>query len=249
MGVLALDIETASPVEEPPAGANDTRYFEWLSVALAYVETPGDDPETAVLFRRGGWDDEYTADLLDRFLAWCDGRTVDVTLTYNGAYFDLKHIANWAEALEASGTRPGALEAVTRALPGHVDLALAAADSHREELWDDQVVLPDWKAYQLEGIDDAPTRYREFEFDEGVLEGFGIDDPIVKGAHVGRVLGERYVEGVRAGIEATHTHRELRRLLEEYGRGDVVHLPRLYESLGGPRLHEQYHVPIEDVER
>jgi hypothetical protein len=249
MGILALDIETASPFEEPPADANDTAYFEWLSVALAYAEAPGEEPETTVLFRRGGWEREHTADLLDRFLAWCDGRTVDVTLTYNGASFDLKHIANWAAALAAAGTRPGALEDVDRALPEHVDLALAAADRHREELWDDQVVLPDWKAYQLEGIDATPTRYRDFEFNDDVFARLGIDDDIVKGAHVGRVLGEWYVEGVREGLEDTHTHRELRRLLVEYSLGDVVYLPRLYESLGGGSLHEQYHVPLEDVGR
>jgi hypothetical protein len=166
-----------------------------------------------------------------------------VTLTHNGALSDLKQVPNWAAALDASGTRPGGLDAVTRALPGHVDLAPAAADRRREDLWEGQPVLPDWKASRLEGIDAAPTGYRDSESDEGVLAGFGIDDPIVKRAHVGRALGERYVEGVRAGIESTHTHRELRRLLEEYSRGDVVYLPRPYESVGGPSLADRYHPP------
>ena len=70
MGTLALDIETASPFESPGGGDfDDTQYFEFVACALGYRSDPTADPETTVLLRRGGWDDEYTADLLARTVA------------------------------------------------------------------------------------------------------------------------------------------------------------------------------------
>lgn len=249
MGTLVLDIETASPFEEPPDGGGDTAYFEWLSVAVGYVADGGSDPETAVLFRRGGWEDEYTADLLDRLLDWCSGRDVERTLTYNGARFDLKHLANWAVSLDRTGVRPDALSDLTDCLVHSVDVARAAADRHEEQLWDDQVVLPDWKAYDLEDIDNATVWYDDYEFDDGYLAGPDGDHGIVKGAHVGRELGERYVDGVAAGIEDTHTFRELKRLLVDYSVSDVADLYDLYESLGGETLDDEYHYPVEAADR
>ena len=182
MGTLALDIETASPFEEPADGGDDTAYFEWLSVAVGYVADGRSDPETAVLFRRGGWVAEYTAALLDRLLDW-------------------------------TGVRPHALADLTDCLVHPVDVARAAADRHEETLWDDQVILPDWKAYELEGIDNETVWYDDYAFDDGYLTGLGVDHGSVKGAHLGRELGERYVDGVVAGIEDTRTFRELKRLL------------------------------------
>jgi hypothetical protein len=72
---------------------------------------------------------------------------------------------------------------------------------------------------------------------------------MVKGVHVGQVLGARYVEGVVAGLEETQTHGELRRLLTDYARGDVADLHRLYRALGGPALDERYGRPVAAVER
>jgi hypothetical protein len=250
MGTLAVDIETASPHEEPPPGSNETRYFEWLAVAVAYsADEDEGDPETEVLFRRGGWDDEHTADLLDRFVDWCRERDAERTLTYNGTYFDLTHMLHWAEALAASGERPDAVADLTAALPTHVDVALAARDAHEDELWESQSVLPAWKAYQLEGIEDTTVWYDDYDFNPDVFEGLGIEDRMVKGVHVGQVLGARYVEGVEAGLAETSTHRELRRLLTDYGRGDVADLYRLYRALGGPALDERYGRPVAAVER
>jgi hypothetical protein len=76
---------------------------------------------------------------------WCGGRDAERTLTYNGTYFDLKHVLNWAEALAESGVRPDAVADLTAALPTHVDVALAARDVHEAELWESQSVLPAWK--------------------------------------------------------------------------------------------------------
>ncbi|SFR59284.1 hypothetical protein SAMN04487947_2635 [Halogeometricum rufum] len=251
MGTLALDIETASPFAEPD-GANDTEYYEWLSVALAYVDdgpagvrADGDERETAVLFRRGGWDDDHTADLFERLFEWCEARDVDRTLTYNGAWFDLTHLGNWAASLAASETLSGAPGRLADCLGRHVDVAPAAADRYAEELWEEQVVLPDWKAYQLAGIDNPRVWYDDYDFDEGYREGLGINESFVKGEHVGRVLGERYVAGVVAGIEETRTHRELERLLYDYSVSDVTDLFDLYRELGGDELDADYHYPIE----
>lgn len=247
MGSLAIDIETCSPCEEPPKNSNATRYYEWLSVAVAHLGEGQVEPETAVMFRQGGWDEEYTADLFERFVDWCQSLDIDRTLTYNGTWFDLKHMLNWADSLEKTGLRPNARRDLIGCLPCHVDLAKAAADHHDDELWDEQVVLPDWKAYELEGIDNQSIWYDDYDLDPAYREGLGISDDFVKGEHVGRVLGERYVEGVVAGLEKTSTHRELERLLYDYSISDIVDLFPLYESLGGEALDREYHYPPEEI--
>lgn len=249
MGTLAIDIETASPFREPSLEENATADFEWLSVAASYAAPDLAEPETTVLFRRGGWEDRYTADLLDRLVDWCADRDVRRTLTYNGAWFDLRHMGNWAEALAESGERPGAYADLEAALATHVDVALAARDRHADELLDGQPILPDWRAYQLEGIDNTSVRYADYGFDPDYRAALGIDGAYVSGAHVGEVLGERYVEGVVAGLEETRTHRELERLLYDYSVSDVADLFALYESLGGARLDEEYRRPLSEIER
>jgi len=94
MGTLVLDIETTSPFGEPPDNSNDTQYFELFAVSFAYADNLSDPPETEVLFRRGDWDDQYTIDLYERLLEWCDDRSIDRTLTYNGTWFDGTHLLN-----------------------------------------------------------------------------------------------------------------------------------------------------------
>lgn len=249
MGTLALDIETGSPFAEPPDGGNDTEYFELFAVAVAYTDGSADGPEVDVLFREGGWEPDHTADLLDRLIDWCAARDVERVLTYNGAWFDLVHLANWATELEAAGVRPGAYAALTDALPNHVDLALAAADVHSEELWADQHVLPDFKAYRLEGIDNESVRYADYDLNPDYVDGLDVDGGYVQGKHIGRTLADRYVRGIEAGLEGTATHRELGRLLREYCVSDVADLFALYESLGGERLDEPYGRPWASLDR
>lgn len=108
--------------------ANPYDFFEWVCVAVAYTEDDFSHTEKDVLFRRGGWDEKYTADLLERFIEWCENRASVRTLTYNGAWFDLKLMANWAKALEASGEWSNAYSDLKRAVPNHMDLAKAATD-------------------------------------------------------------------------------------------------------------------------
>lgn len=248
MGSLVIDIETASPFKEPPDGVNDTEYFEWFSVATAYINED-EELATSVHFRRGGWEDRYTADLLDRLVGWCKGREIERTLTYYGSSFDLKHMANWAEALEESGERPGALADLKEVLPRHVDVAKAVADRYPEEVREGREVIPDWKAYELEGIDNDGVWYEDYDFNTDYWQSLGIESKVVQGKHIGQTLGQKYVEGVTAGLEQTSTHRELKRLLYDYSLSDVVDLFTLYEAIGGETLDEEYHFPIEKIDR
>jgi DNA polymerase elongation subunit (family B) len=244
MGTLVLDIETASPFDEPPENANETEHYEWVAVGLAYADELDETPETEVLFRRGDWDDTYTADLFERLFEWCDRRAVDRVLTYNGTWFDGKHLLNWAEELDASTDREFRRRVETL-FENHVDVALAAADEYADELWEDQYILPDWKAYDLAGIDNDSVWYDNYDFPDVYLS--EIDGPAVQGEHVGRVLGARYVENVSVGIEATSVHRELARLLEDYSESDVADLIELYAALGGPALDETYRRTAEEM--
>lgn len=245
MGTLVLDIETASPFEEPPDGANETQYFEWVAVGLAYVDALDDQPETTVLFRRGDWADEHTVDLFERVFDWTEALDVDRVLTYNGTWFDVTHLCNWARELDdAAG--PALLDRTHALFENHVDVALAAADAYADELWDEQSVLPDWKAYELAGIDADSVWYEDYDFPDTYLD--EIDGKTVQGRHVGRVIGERYVDNVAAAIESTRVHRELTRLLEDYCESDVADLVALYTALGGPSLDDEYRRPPSAVD-
>lgn len=249
MGTLALDIETASPFEEPGRDDNDTRFYEWVSVGLAYRDGSLEEPDTAVLFRRGGWEAEHTADLFYRMIDWCDERDIERTLTYNGAYFDLKHLLNWAEELDESGESTGLMADLEASCPTHIDLAKAATAQHEDELQEGQTILPDWLAYKLEDIDNDSIWYNDYDFHKDYWERLGIEDRFVQGSHVGQVLGEKFVEGVAVGLEETKTHNELRRLLYDYSISDIVDLFTLYDSLGGEQLESNFLYPIEEVER
>jgi DNA polymerase elongation subunit (family B) len=249
MGILAIDIETASPFEEPDPEQNATRCYEWLSVAMAYRGSDLDDPEAQVFFRRGGWEPKYTADLFERLIDWCDGRNIERTLTYNGAYFDLKHLLNWAEDLEESNEWTGLNGGLKASFPTHIDLAKAATARHKEELQEDQPILPDWLAYDLEDIDNDSIWYDDYDFNDDYWERLGIEDEFVRGSHVGQVLGEKYIDGVQAGLEGTKTHEELEQLLYDYSISDIVDLFALYDALGGEQLEDDFHFPVEEIEQ
>jgi len=245
MGIVALDIETESPFEEPLSGVNETDYFEWVAIGLAYADDLGAEPETAVLFRQGGWSDTYTADLFERLFDWTGERPINRILTYNGTWFDGRHLLNWAGNLDADSD--GEFRARTeRLFETHVDIALAAADEYADELWDDQHILSDWKAYELAGIDNDSVWYEDYDFPDAYLG--GIDGPTIRGQHIGQVLGEKYVTNVATGLEATSVHRELTRLLEDYCTSDVADLIELYNRLGGPQLDETYRRAAEHIQ-
>lgn len=248
MGTLALDIETASPFREPGPEDEGTEYFEWLAVAVGYRPDPSAAVEREVLFREGGWGEEYTADLFDRLFEWCDGRDVDRVLTYNGRTFDLKHMRNWADALVEGGVREGVDARLASLVGTHVDLVGPALAAHRDELLEDQDVLPLWKVCDLEGVDEGRVWYEDYGFHDGHFsEEF--EYGFVRAVDVGRTLGERYVEGLEAGLEGTRTHGQLRELLSDYAVGDVDVLFELYDAFGGAALDAEYGGGLADVER
>ena len=249
MGTLAIDIETASPFEEPGHDENDTRFFEWVSIGMAYTEGRLDEPETTVLFRRGGWDSVHTADLFQRVIDWCDGRDIEKTLTYNGAYFDLKHLLNWAEELEQAGEWNGLTTEVRSSFPHHIDLAEAATEIHKDELQDGQPKIPDWRSYQIEDIDNDSIWYDDYDVHPDYWDNLGIEDRFVKGEHIGQALGETYVEAVANGSEDLEIYQELEELLYDYSISDIADLFTLYDSLGGTELDEEFYYPIEEIER
>ena len=244
MGTLVIDIETASPFEEPPENSNDTQYFELFAVSLAYADELNNIPETEVLFRRGNWDERYTIDLYERLFDWCDHRNVNRLLTYNGTWFDGKHLLNWARDIDESDSRNFSARIETL-FANHVDVALAAADEYESELWDDQYILPDWKVYDLTGIENDSIWYDDYDFPDTYLS--EIDGKAVQGKHIGQTLGEKYVQNVDAGIEHTGVHRELTQLLNDYCLSDVADLINLYTALGGSRLDDTYRRAVADI--
>ncbi len=248
MGTLAIDIETASPFEEP-SGSGDTDAYEWLSIAAAYTDDGTVGSETTVIFRNGGWEREHTADLLNRFIEWCQGQTIERTLTYYGSRFDLVHMGRWAHDLEQAGVRPGAYADLARVLPQHIDIALAAADQHPDAVNENREIPPDWRVYQLEGIDNEGVWYDDYELPPGFLEQFDIDHDAVQGRHIGTALGEWYVKGIEVGLEGTKTHEQLEQLLYDYSISDIADLPALYQALGGETLDRDYYYPFEEIQQ
>lgn len=233
MGTLALDIETASPFESPDGDEfDDTRYFELVAVGLGFRSEPGTDPETTVCLRRGGWEADRTAELLERALAWCAGRDIDRLLTYNGEGFDLVHLQAWADELAAAGVVDVREEfAVLRTT--HVDLKHSATERYRDRLPRRASFHSLDRVCRWENLDVAPTRYDDYDLNPDFLRGAGVPDgaATVEGRHVGRGLGAAYVAGVAAGVDDRLTYRELGRLLRDYARSDVAALFGLADAL------------------
>ena len=96
---LVLDIETASPFEKPGRDDNDIRFYQWIFIGLACRDGTLEDKDTAVLFRRGGWEAEHIAGLFRSMIDWCRRWDIEQTLTYNGAYLYLRHLLKQADEL------------------------------------------------------------------------------------------------------------------------------------------------------
>jgi hypothetical protein len=173
-------------------------------------------------------------------LEWCDQRNVERLLTYNGTWFDGKHLLNWASEIDHT-TDHTFRDRTETLFENHIDVALAAADEYSDELWEDQHILPDWKAYKLAEIDNDGVWYDDYELPDTYLS--KIDGSAVQGKHIGQVLGERYINNVEAGIESTSVHREFTRLLEDYCTSDVADLIDLYTTIGGPAIDDTYRRP------
>ncbi|KAB1187893.1 MULTISPECIES: hypothetical protein [Haloferax] len=227
-GRLALDIETASPRGEPTDFQN-TADFELVAVGLGYHDGDG-DAKVEVLLRDGGWEAEHTADLLRRVVEWCEAHGGPV-VTYNGEFFDEHHLRAWATTVADEGVWPDAPSRVDALFSNHVDLGTLAATAYPNAVRPNREIPALWKACDEAGIAQPTVWYDDYDLPPNYLDRLGIDDRHVKGAHVGEALGEQFVDGVVAGLDHTHTHAELTRLLVDYAAGDIEPLFSLHDAL------------------
>jgi hypothetical protein len=232
-GLLAVDIETASPHKEPGRdNFQDTSYFDLVAVGLGYQAGPGEPVETEVVFRDGGWEDKSTSDLLQRADAWCREREADAVLTHNGERFDEIHLKGWAEQVSEQGPWPEAHERVSSLLSSHIDLNPLAVERYQDRLesWRDLVKLED--VCDWEGISVPETRYDDYDVGK-LTQHEAIDAPHVTNVHIGEVLGEAYVEHKIRGTTDTQQFQELERLLRHYTEADIEPLFRLARRFSG----------------
>ncbi|MFC7081109.1 hypothetical protein [Halorussus caseinilyticus] len=223
MGTLAIDIETASPDEEPAYDEFDnTDYFELVAVALGYRVDDSSSVESAVLFRDGGWEEEHTADLLERVAEWLGRREISEVLTYNGAGFDFIHLRNWAEETDDLGLTDGVSECFRSLDSQQIDLAVPSADYHTDLSFE--------AVCEARNISVTETEYEDYEIDSEFFHDLGIDEDELKGKHVGTYLGEEYVTGVTRGLEEVPLYQELKNMLLDYAEEDAIRLFDLYDS-------------------
>lgn len=226
MGILAIDIETASPDKEPSKQEHfrDTSYFELVAIAVGYSD--GDEMESDVLFREGGWEREHTADLLERLFSWCDGRDIEKVLTYNGNGFDRIHLENWSRSLDENGVTTDMSQRIGSLFAHHRDLAEMSSNKYRSRISGGGTSFE--RICRWEDIDVVETRYADYDLHEGVHEEYGTQ---LEGRHIGESLGEMYVDLHVSGATDTTTYRQLKRMLADYAVGDVIPLFELDASL------------------
>lgn len=232
-GLLAIDIETASPHKEPKGdNFQDTEYFELVAVGLGYQSEPTADIETEVLFRNGGWDSEATSELLQRVSTWCGEREAEGILTHNGERFDEIHLKGWADEVTESGVWPEGSKEFDSLFSSHIDLNPLAVERYQDRLesWRDRVKLED--VCEWEELDVPETYYDDYELGR-LVEHDAIDSAHVTNIHIGKVLGEAYVEHQNRGSTGTEQFQELERLLQHYTKADIeplFHLARRFDD-------------------
>lgn len=210
---LAIDIETASPFQEPTFDDfEDTDYFELVAIALGYQSESGAEVETGVLFRKGGWEEEYTTTLLSEAIEWCEERKIARTLTYNGDGFDAIHLRECADQVELD---------IESLLVGHEDLKHPGNERNAHR-------VPDWKDFpkfedlcEWEDIETNPVYYEDYDIDSAICEHDAIDTEHVEGRHIGKVLGESYVDALISGKHDASQTLELKRLMRDYATADI----------------------------
>lgn len=219
MGTLAVDIETASPEKEPSKQEDfkDTSYFELVAVALGYND--GEETETDVLFREGGWEEEHTARLLESLLSWCEGRNIEKVITYNGNGFDLIHLRNWAQSIDENGVAVDISHRIESLFTQHRDLAEPSFDKYRNKISGGGTSFE--RICKWEDIDVIETQYSDYDLHESVHAEYGSK---IEGWHIGETLGEMYVDLHVSGATDTNTYQQLRQMLTDYATGDIIPL-------------------------
>lgn len=240
MGTLAIDIETASPNEEPPKGEyENTEYFELVAIALGFRPDRNSPVESDVLFRKGDWKCENTAKLLGRLLDWTTKREIDDVLTYNGTGFDFIHLRNWTESADETGLSDGALERIEALASKQTDLKYPAIENHSDLINSGHEFPKFEKVCQARSVSTTETKYADYDISSDFLQDLGAAET-VQGWHIGKYLGEQYIEGVTNGLEDTLTYRELETMLADYAKADVRPLFDLYESFD---VSDTPHIP------
>lgn len=219
--LLAIDIETASPFRSPHEGGFDnTACFELVAVGLGYQRSPGGPIISDVLFRQGGWESSWTAALLSDVIRWCDQFDADALLTYNGQNFDEIHLKHWAHELTQRGQLDQGAEAIERLFSTHIDLNSIGITRYAERLESWRTAIKLERLCEWEGIPTSETYYEKYDL-EGLLTDAAIDEPFVTNAHIGEVLGERFVNALETTSNPATGQQELKQLLYDYTIADI----------------------------
>lgn len=231
MGTLAIDIETASPDEEPPKDEfENTDYFELVAVALGFRPSDESTIESQVLFREGDWTGEYTAELLERVAEWVAGYRIDTVLTYNGTGFDFIHLRNWATQTDDAQLTDCLANQMKTLESKQIDLKYPATE-HHSDLMKPTHSFPKFEMVcKARSVPVTETEYANYNLNSDFLQNIGLTAETVEGWHIGKYLGEQYVEGITNGLQETLTYRELKQMLSDYAKADVRPLFDLYDS-------------------
>lgn len=223
--MLAIDIETISMTDDPDF--EDTSDWELLAVGLGYQPEPDADIESEVLFREGGWGIEATGDLLERVRGWYSDKKA-TTVTFNGERFDKTHLWNWSKKAARNGGNSLLQVQYEILFRDHIDLK-PKAKRHCDK-WPESRRHASYETVcEWEGIDVPETRFDDYDIE--IREQTPIDEPIVKGRHLGEHLGARYVQHYTQSTTDSKEFEELKRLIYEYTESDIRPLVRLARVL------------------
>lgn len=231
MATFAIDIETASPFDEPD-DFSDTEYFEPVCIGIGYFPDNG-TPITDVLFRSGPWGPQYDARLIDEmFQFYNQFDDIDRTLTFNGSSFDCIHLRNWAS--DASEEDANATRKTEQVLSNHIDIMPIAVDQCREPL-----DLEDWRSYvkledacDIAGATIPPVYHEDYDLSEEYIEAARTEDdePNITNKQM-PVLTEAYVNLLVSGKTDSTEFAALKTALHDYTRADIEPLYTLYQTL------------------
>lgn len=219
MYIGAIDIETMCPTKSPPEiEMDDSQYFIPTAIGVGRMDTETGTVVSDVLFRDGGTDDKWTADLLQKTVSWFDERPVDALLTYNGTGFDEPHLLYWAN-------EHGCEDEFERLFETHVDLYMVIGS--RSTGFEDACVL--------NGITPQSTKYKDYDIPTSFSS--GTSSPAVSNKHIGTFLGEQLIELLETEWHSEYELFQLQSLFYDYTIADIDPLFKLYEKTPESHVH------------